>query len=454
MAWIRKALPRRTIQASAKSTVTASASTSDCNLASVQASVAACAAVADLTAGLDFVFDRLGDEGDPGDELQYHLDQLCQQAERYTNSSLQDNAGEEWSCSPGTGELIRAACQCAVMVYDQTQPMGVKGFDIEPVLHRSPSSMGTVKAYSMWKIPFTPIPGWSGKTLVVSIRGTATVMDHMVNMNGKPKDASTLFKILSKGQRVNVQSHAGFLGCAQDMIPTVTADIRQQLLADEKIRNIVFTGHSAGGAVASLVFLHFLFQQSPDPWISNCKPSLITFGSPPVTSISLTDICKDSSSVGVLLSIVNEYDMISRADGPYLQSVVDLYRSRHGLPPVFNSSAATAERDSKSWPLRLPTFHLLGDIVVLKLHLVDLPSVQGDDALSQASTIVVTTLKAVKVSPKEFAKLLFCDISTHRRKAYIERMEMLATQFWDNSSSLNTGLGELVLGTSVLKFRN
>lgn len=73
-------------------------------------------------------------------------------------------------------------------------------------------------------------------------------------------------KILSKGQRVNVQSHAGFLGCAQDMIPTVTADIRQQLLADEKIRNIVFTGHSAGGAVASLVFLHFLFQQSPDPW--------------------------------------------------------------------------------------------------------------------------------------------------------------------------------------------
>lgn len=91
---------------------------------------------------------------------------------------------------------------------------------------------------------------------------------------------------------------------------------------------------------------------------------------------------------------------------------------------------------------------------MLKLHLVDLPSVQGDDALSQASTIVVPTLKAVKVSPQEFAKLLFCDISTHRRKAYIERMEMLATQLWDDSSSLNTSLGELVLGTSVLNLRN
>lgn len=77
------------------------------------------------------------------------------------------------------------------MVYDQTQQVGFKGFDIESVLHRTPSTLGTVKASSMWKIAFTPIPGWKGKTLVVSIRGTATIADHMVNMNGKPKDASS-----------------------------------------------------------------------------------------------------------------------------------------------------------------------------------------------------------------------------------------------------------------------
>jgi len=91
------------------------------------------------------------------------------------------------------GELLKATCQCAVMVYDQTQVIGPKGFEIEPVLHRSPSALGTVKASSMWKLPFVPIPGWNGKTLVVSVRGTSTIADHVVNMNDKPKDASSLF---------------------------------------------------------------------------------------------------------------------------------------------------------------------------------------------------------------------------------------------------------------------
>jgi len=91
------------------------------------------------------------------------------------------------------GELIKAVCQCAVMVYDQTQVIGPKGFDIEPVLHRTPSTLGTVKASSMWKLPFVPIPGWNGKTLVVSVRGTSTIADHMVNMNDKPKNAGSLF---------------------------------------------------------------------------------------------------------------------------------------------------------------------------------------------------------------------------------------------------------------------
>ncbi|KAK4171643.1 Alpha/Beta hydrolase protein [Triangularia setosa] len=445
MAWIRKAFQQRSVRASAQSTVSVSASMPNCNMASAQASVAACAAVADLTAGLDFVFDQFGDEGDdPGDEFQYHLEQLCEQADKYSESSLHEHVGEQWSCSPGTSELIRATCKCAVMVYDQTQQIGAKGFDIEPVLHRSPSSMGTVKACSMWKIPFTAIPGWNGKTLVISIRGTATIIDHMVNMNGKSKNTINLFRVQSKGQCVNTQAHAGFLGCAEDLIPTVTADIKQQLLADEKICNIIFTGHSAGGAVASLVFLHFLFQQSPSSWITNCKLSLITFGSPPVTSISLTDICKGSPNTGLLLSIVNEYDMVSRADGPYLRSLVDLYRSRNGLPPTFNNTTTPIERGAKAWPLPLPVFQPLGDIIVLKLHFINMSSVQGADALSQTSSLVAPTIKAVSVTPEEFAKLLFCDISTHRRKTYIERMDMLTADFWDNCTCISLDIsGEI-----------
>ena len=203
MPWLRRALKHGSVRASAQTAATTSASAPTSNMASAEASLAASAAVAELTTGLDFVFDRFGDEDDPtGDQLQYHLECLAEEAEKYPASSLRgllqaEGGGRaEWpgSLSPGTVELLRATCQCAIMVYDQKQQLGgLKGFEIEPVLHRTPSSMGTVKASSMWKIAFTPIPGWSGKTLVVSIRGTATIADHMVNMNGKPKDASGLF---------------------------------------------------------------------------------------------------------------------------------------------------------------------------------------------------------------------------------------------------------------------
>lgn len=93
--------------------------------------------------------------------------------------------------SPGMCQLLQAACQCSSLVYDQKQLPDVEGIHLEPLMHRTPSMTGTVKAASMWKIADVPVPGWSGKTLVVSIRGTASGADHMVNMNGAPRDASS-----------------------------------------------------------------------------------------------------------------------------------------------------------------------------------------------------------------------------------------------------------------------
>ncbi|KAK4444484.1 Alpha/Beta hydrolase protein [Podospora aff. communis PSN243] len=431
MRWIQRALKRGPVRASAQSVAKSSASLPHCNIASAEASLAASAAVAELTAGLDFVFDRFGDEENPGDQLQYHLERLSEEAEKYPASSLHEGVGKEWPWSPGMSELLKATCQCAAMVYDQTQELGPKGFDIEPVLHRTPSSMGTVKASSMWKIPFTPIPGWNGKTLIVSIKGTSTITDHMVNMNGKSKDASKLFTV--PGQDTPVQAHAGFLSCAEALVPAITEGILQQLALDTKISNIVFTGHSAGGAVASLVFLHFAFLANPPPQITSTKLSLITFGSAPSTSPSLTALCRSRPNINLTLSIVNEYDMIARADGPYLRSIIDLYRSRNGLPPLSADASCvpTGPVDGpvkKAWPLPPPEYSLLGDIIVLRLKLMDAPAHNDDETFSQAETLTTPLVKAVEVAPEEFSKLLFCDIGTHRRTAYLERMEMMGAQ--------------------------
>ncbi|KAK0751769.1 Alpha/Beta hydrolase protein [Schizothecium vesticola] len=433
MAWLRKALRHGPVVTSGQAAISTSALMPVSNLASTEASSAASAAVAELSHSLDFVLDQFGDEEEPGDQLQYHIDRLSEEAEKYTVSSLDNIQGEEWPCSPGMGELIKAVCQCAVMVYDQTQVIGPKGFDIEPVLHRTPSTLGTVKASSMWKLPFVPIPGWNGKTLVVSVGGTSTIADHMVNMNDKPKDAACLFNFSERGQDLKVEAHSGFLACAQAITSSIAQDIDEQLAADDSISNIIFTGHSAGGAVASLIFLHFALQENASPQIVRSKLSLITFGSAPTTTlpIRIPDLRHSRPNIGPTLAILNEYDMIPRADRAYIRSIVDLYRTSHGLAPL-HTPPPEADAESKArlaWPLPPPQYNLVGDIIVLRLRLSGGgSSAPVDDALSQTSMLTAPIVEAVRVAPGEFGRLLFCDLATHRRRTYLERMDIWAGQ--------------------------
>jgi hypothetical protein len=140
-------------------------------------------------------------------------------------------------------------------------------------------------------------------------------------------------------------------------------------------------------------------------------------------------------NIGLVMAVVNEYDMVPRADGPYLRSVVELYRSRYALPPLAGgyvekpSIASLAVHASVGlkghWALPPPTYYLVGDVVVLKTCLET--SQQADDSVSEATTLAIPLLKAVKVSAVDFSKLLFCDVAVHRRMVYLERLEMLAT---------------------------
>ncbi|KAK3387878.1 hypothetical protein B0H63DRAFT_471070 [Podospora didyma] len=446
--WTPKAFKTRAAKASMHSAVTlvnsATTLTPNSQVASAANSQASSAAVAELTAGLGFVFDQLGGEDEPGDLVQLHLERLAAEAAKYRCSRVADGTGEDWTCSHAMSQLLQAACRCSSLVYEPSQQPSLWGLQLAPVLHRTPSMMGTVKAASMWKIDHVRIPGWSGKTLMVSIRGTATKADHMVNMNGESKDASSVFKL--EGVTTSVNAHAGFLACAKTLIPTLTRDIVDQIAVDGAISNIVFTGHSAGGAVASLVFLNFVCHSPAQ--LSSVKYSLVTFGAAPATSQSLTELCRKQPNVGLLMAFVNEYDMISRSDKAYLRSIVDLYRSKYGLPPVASPlldhqklaetggslshigttgpsiSSIAVHAGLKAggvWPLPPPVFHLLGDIIVLRICF-DSPEMKedSDDAVSPEPL-----LKTDKVSPDEFCKLLFCDISVHRRTAYLERLNML-----------------------------
>lgn len=96
MAWLRKALRHGPVVTLGQAAISTSALMPDSNLASTEALSAASAAVAELFHSLDFVLDQFGDEEEPGDQLQYHLDRLSAEAEKYTASSLDNSQGEEW----------------------------------------------------------------------------------------------------------------------------------------------------------------------------------------------------------------------------------------------------------------------------------------------------------------------------------------------------------------------
>jgi predicted lipase len=59
-----------------------------------------------------------------------------------------------------------------------------------------------------------------------------------------------------QSQRTSLYAHAGFLNSAMKLIVPLSTQIENRLRQNPR-QNILFTGHSAGGAVAALLHLSF-----------------------------------------------------------------------------------------------------------------------------------------------------------------------------------------------------
>jgi len=171
--------------------------------------------------------------------------------------------------------------------------------------------------------------------------------------------------------------------------------------------------------------------------------SCVSFGAPPVTRPSLDSYILATDSPhskhqGLCLSIVNEYDLVPRTDGAYIRSLVDLYRSIYGLPPIQDDSILDHGESTLSlprfsfekqdivemvemgkemlWPVPKPVYWHVGRIIVFKTELVEGESVDEEDEL---------LLNIVSAGPEEFTKLLWCNCAVHRRGRYAERIGLL-----------------------------
>lgn len=141
------------------------------------------------------------------------------------------------------------------------------------------------------------------------------------------------------------------------MIEPVAARLRSMLQEDPSRAScsLLITGHSAGGAVASLLYAHMLATdvKSELNMLTSCtsnpnshplpsaNPTLltnsthigfkrvhcITFGAPPISLLPLQKPQTRSLRKSLFLSFINEGDPVPRADKAYVRSLLDLYAS-------------------------------------------------------------------------------------------------------------------------------
>ncbi|KAI1764657.1 alpha/beta-hydrolase [Hypoxylon sp. FL1150] len=255
----------------------------------------------------------------------------------YANSKLPANLPPLRLHIP-TYPLICLAAQYSERVYEN--PRGA-----ERDAHVNADWRTGTKAMRIKSVPMDHM-----NTIVFAIRGTATFMDWSVNLNTAPTAATGFL------DDPNNFCHAGFLSVAKKMISPVAARLRHLIEEDPRrcSYSLLITGHSAGGAVASLLYAHMLATSkgasSELNNLTGCFKRIhcITFGTPPVSRYPLRNPDRPEFKRYVFLSFINEGDPVARADKAYVKSLLELFvapapteakEPKKQLPPPKGSSS-------------------------------------------------------------------------------------------------------------------
>jgi hypothetical protein len=247
------------------------------------------------------------------------------------------------------------------------------------------------------------------------------------------------------------------------MIGPVAARLRH-LLQENRGRarySLLITGHSAGGAVAALLYSHMLSSsQTTKTELSVLSGSFkrihcITFGAPPVSLLPLSKPDTPSLRKSLFMSFVNEGDPVTRADKAYFASLAELIvkpspiqsrvpaikpkKSNHALtygasysskslvrskPTLHAITPAQASFQNQEWPVPQATLSNAGRLVLLRgverhqVHFGTQPNVQ--DRMNEG-------VVAQMVSDNELRGVVWGDFSCHLMTLYARRIEVLAT---------------------------
>ncbi|KAF5721166.1 alpha beta-hydrolase [Fusarium mundagurra] len=399
----------------------------------------------ELSSALTDTLSEINLNGSLNEQLRQLLERLDQEAAKYTNSKVNEVDSVQWNPSQSEVQLISAAWKCARGTYDLEGTMA----DTTYCTFRRDQVVDSSFAGTVKLITSTVIEAKAGSpatdslpVLVLAIRGSASKMDHIVNANAQPRTTDSFIGCLG-----DLKAHSGFLNSARALESIVTNLINKYLESlpetSKKKPHILFTGHSAGGAVSQLLYLRHMSNQDLN---QSARFSCVTFGAPPCLTQQVDFGMFQPSRGTVCINVINEFDVVTRADKPYILSLVDVARAMLDLPPKaaisehetsegIVSAALETTRDEKwrlsddsedllvkesnFWRFPQPFYNHVGPRVVLLTRFVD----------NQMS------LKAVEISSSEFQKLFFCRVAVHGKKFYEERISALEQGRFNNRSA-------------------
>jgi len=319
--------------------------------------------------------------------------------------------------------LICLAAQYSNNAYKK--PVGAeKDTFVRPDVH-----LGT-KAMVIKSVPVDDM-----NTIVFAIRGTSLLSprDWGVNLSTTP--------VSPKGFLDDPDNlcHEGFLRVARAMVAPIAARLRY-LLEENPSRSscsLLITGHSAGGAIAALLYSHMLSEtvESELNILTGCFKRIhcITFGAPPISVLALSKPERSERRLrsSLFLSFINEGDVVARAEKSYVLSIIELLASPppDALRMAMNNPAASSSRldlshrDHKKqhlpqrsgkaiWKVPPAMLSNAGRLVVLRVP---------EGGSERAVTASIATVE-------QLMDVVFGNPLIHGMNVYARRIETLATR--------------------------
>ena len=249
------------------------------------------------------------------------------------------------------------------------------------------------------------------------------------------------------------------------MIGPVAARLRQLIeeSPDRSTYSLLITGHSAGGAVASLLYSHMLSTsrnaESELNILTGCFKRIhcVTFGVPPISILSLVRPNKPTLRKSLFYSFLNEGDPIARAHPAYLRSLIELYT--HPSPKITYAEQSNRQKHKDtltSLPLKSSRTLSVKKIRLKpkKSHTAPVPSVAPrwkvpDLIYSNAGRLILLRgvekkgaeplrkkkiedrmdegVVAQMITDEQLRDVIWGDPVLHMMKLYSRRIEVLAT---------------------------